>query len=715
MSGVKKPLSQVGTLQSSARATRSAPAADTGMAPAAGAPARRGPRAENAGTMASAAGGAMAVRPGQARTTKRIALVHGLAPSTTSAASGLPPREMIQQRADTTFAQMEQILLQKVTDTRRGTTQLFTLPEFFWNDFGSNLSQDDKAFALAYIQQKAQNPVFENAVFALGSIVSSEPSEHMASLTQADVRVIAEQLGMEPDHALAIHAEALTTRSESFSEGPPLEMVQMTAVSSLAAARGGDHGEAIREAAADIQLIKEHETALAMVAGFGSPDSLKGDNLKTLMSAEGAEAQRAALNKLCPHVPKEAMRDLRALKALVQATGGDRKRLGKLASAYKKHMLPFKFCTLPTDTGKVPARNMKKDRSMFYVQRSRKEELSPRVLQDAGRTMFKTMHNEAIMLEGGSEPRLVKKFAPSDIDDPAYTAAKPETLSDKAPPFAHRYRLAPGNTHPGMSEQQMAEKLGGAGFDPAQNLYHSERHQLDIGVVVCRDIITDHFQASVSGAVSQADIFQLLSAGIGEGDFRKNLPSQDALHSQNDGIRAEGYSLSGQTKTHAPSLLFRSPDVGGRFEKVGQGALGSSSADWRQGGPGHYSVASETFHLRGRGESRASSFDGTGGPHELEHLDHKIQSYESKLKDLARQEHDRIDVLLDLRSDPVNARRTAESLLPISPQELKDWASGEQKPKTILANIEERIKADAAATQALLEQAQARKAELGGE
>ena len=108
----------------------------------------------------------------------------------------LPNSEQnLRRKAEAAFNAFELVHTQHLSDARKGTAKVYSLPEFYWSQYGDALTPEEHDFTLAQIQELAANPDFENAVFVLGTMVTARRPESLLQIEQGDLATLNQKLG----------------------------------------------------------------------------------------------------------------------------------------------------------------------------------------------------------------------------------------------------------------------------------------------------------------------------------------------------------------------------------------------------------------------------------------------------------------------------------------------------------------------------------------
>ena len=456
-------------------------------------------------------------------------------------------REMIQAKVEAVFRQVDFWLdpSQERVDPRPTTTKIFTLPEFFWNDNGANLSVDDKQFALDLIHAQASDPKYENVVFILGSIKTAEPSEHFSLLDDAHLPQIAQKFDLEISNLQQALGRARTNESESYV-GPPKDAQRILAtIGSLANAHGAassDPDRAVRVATSNAELMKDFSNPLSLLSAFIREDRLDNQFLQNFLAESDPDSQLALLQDIAkgdlPH--SEVLKDLDKLNTLFNRYAPDNAgKLKKLMVAHREHYVPFKLVQTTSSRGRIRAdNNQRDDRTALYWSQApeRKPMTTFKQLEQKGASMFKQLRNEAVVMEGGPNgaEKLMAKIFPSAVDDPQFEQTQTKSAKSNRPMYSRAMSHQPLGTHPDMSRDEVRGLSRQHGLGGDHFTFHSPKNDLDVGVVICKDLMTTEYREASSREVARTDLFQLISAKMERTQFEQRASGQTVL-SHNDG------------------------------------------------------------------------------------------------------------------------------------------------------------------------------------
>ncbi|CAM2009679.1 hypothetical protein [Acanthopleuribacter pedis] len=638
-----------------------------------------------------------------------------------SALSAESPRELLEKKAEVVFSQVNEMVRQGIIDQRGSTTQIVSVPEFYWNDNEALLSQHDKTELLGMVQAKVREAGLPNAIFVMGSVVTSEPAELMRRVQPHHMDDLGGILDLPAGALREAQAESLSQAPEDFTTPPSQARVELAAVISLAAAMPTEDGgsqpkdlsqDVLNEAARTLNTIKENQTHLAMLIGHASPRTMT-NHFEAFLAADTPRERREALGHLCPRLEFTKNADGRdkitAFQTFLRGYEGNTTELMGLARSYKRSYAPFLLARSEfSDNSRNGA--LERGNPALKILREGPNTDVPQ-LHETGRQMFKTVRNEAIVVngDGNSAPRLVQKYNPSDIDVPSYSRAK---TGDEAPLQSRSYKQFPGGTAPDMSEAELTRHLTDAGRSPQDQMVPLPRDGQQMGLVICRDIDSDHFTNHIADSLSQADVFMLISAGISEATFEKKAPHGPVV-AQNDGIRVKTHTRYGNTHQKLAQKVFEQREPDGQFGPARPVPSTLKDPDGPlPGEPGKWSV-SDTYHLPNTDRSRASSWPDGIGDFDVPTLKERIALYAEEVAQIEGKLS-----WIDSTGNAAVADRdrsqyaTVTRSLPFSQAQKDAWRANPQAGPEIMAEIQAGLRSDLESADQLLQAAQRRLAQL---
>ncbi|CAM2069253.1 hypothetical protein SCOR_28040 [Sulfidibacter corallicola] len=449
---------------------------------------------------------------------------------------------------------------QNLSDNRKGTAHVYTLPEFFWSKYGDAFDQELHDYTLAQIQEYASNPEFENAVFVLGTMVTAKRPESLVQFDADDVGTISDQLEVDLRDAFQ---EAISTQDESYTK-PTRERVLLATVGDMLNAEMKKHdlkpdasleeikesdmnrGEAIQSITARVKTMNRHVDAMKSLFAihptkFPNDEQIAQFN-EYVTNSQWGEAKAMLAELMAPFKsPRETSRYMksgmmRKINAFFQSQED--------AAAAKALMKDFKTHFQPKILSPTERRNIIQDKK--HIKRSDQ-------IQDPAQfkkwysvksdsSMYKSFENKAVVIEGGTDGQMkfVNKVYPSDIDSPHYDEVAYSVRSDDGndvnSSFRHEsFQSHVSKVHPQNTVKQVQTKSRSAGIDAASFMFESPKTGLKLGVAICRDYSSRAYQHIADESLKgQIDHLQIVSAGVDELDDKKGMAKSSVA--LNDGL-----------------------------------------------------------------------------------------------------------------------------------------------------------------------------------
>lgn len=643
------------------------------------------------------------MRPAPGVIPKRVTLVQGEFASLEPSAFGGSTQAMLEHKVQTVFDQFHMVMDQRLADDRKGTTPVFTLPEFFWNDFGSNVSPEDRQHVLQMIADKAGHDKFSQAVFVLGTIMTSTPPAMLAGLTGGNLDAIANGLGQDPQGIATAYQEAHNTDYERFGSRTSHDRINLAASVSIAQelGNGSPTDEHFTRAGDAVRTMREHETPYMLLAGFATPETLTNTKLNAFRAAKTPEDKLARFQQLCPGAPDSAAEFVEEMHAMVTETKSNR-QFNRRLDLFTNHFLPFNLTRLKLINDRAEPTAMAKHPGLKFLDESPNYNMEHAIT--TGSAMYKQLTNEAIVMQGGSKTNglhTIRKFAPSDIDVPSYNQ---ERRGQPAPPFPHKFQQQPGGLNPSVSERDIQQRLANSGYQPQHQVTFSGERDLSMTTVVCRDIDTAMFKEAISSEVNQTDLFVLISAGITTGVFDKNAPS-NGIVAQNDGHFKQADIRHGHMQRRVPTQVFLQETHGGQFQKVES----TEKTRFVPGGPGRVRISSPV-HLKGAPPSSVGSWQQEA-PFERARLVSELDDYGRELEFL-----DGLENAFNSAVDDIGSKSNHAIMRDLEARGVKfnpDQAQRiEENPRQVIQELREIVAGDMNATLQLRQSAENRLAQL---
>ncbi|CAM2070792.1 hypothetical protein SCOR_35775 [Sulfidibacter corallicola] len=517
----------------------------------------------------------------------------------------------ITAKAEAAFHAFEVLHHGKWDDPRPNTKKVYTLPEFFWNDFGHNLSPELEAHAIAEIQRLASQEQFEGCVFVCGTMTVAHAPEDLAKLVDSDLRQIEEAFGFDANALDPIKERAESSENENFKREPSRERKIMSAVGheynrALTALNPDaaqlapdelkdaeiDEGEVLEAAIKEIQFLDKNRKALMFLTSLGQgrqPSEAQLNRLRDLVqqndAAALAEAQDILASLVVPYKSavgvKRDFKNLSSVKTILRLYTRVEKELksqmqdppGRLPfqtvadaveqklPAFKNKFLPF-YMTASDRTEHKSGVNRTKIKEESRGGRTVKFRSDPNRQYTAvpmRHTMFKTTENKAIVIEGGIDGKMgsVSKVVPSEIDNPHYTkaATSGKGYSKNIQDIRHEsFSAFPSGNNPQTSRQQSIANARDVGIDASSFEFESPKTGMRLAVAICRDY-SEGFYDALSSEHRNVDHLQVVSAGVPSSKLPNHMDGVHTSMAVNDGLNSESKVKDFTKRQDAPSLI----------------------------------------------------------------------------------------------------------------------------------------------------------------
>ncbi|CAM2064877.1 hypothetical protein SCOR_05850 [Sulfidibacter corallicola] len=448
----------------------------------------------------------------------------------------------IDTKARAVFDAYTKIHLDNVSDNRPGTAKVYTLPEFFWSEYGTAFNQELHDYTLAKIQEYASNPIFEDAVFVLGTMVTAQRPESLKQLDETDVQFLGEQLGKDLSNA---YQEATSTADEVYKKPSKARILLATAGDMFndelrhaglspdstpdeISKAGFDRKGAMQSVTQRLKTMNAHASAMKELHAIHDskwPDDKQIATFNHLV-AKGQFAEARALMKpltMPYHSSKSADRALKdatlqKMAAFFKAAGSS-VEANVLMQDFRKNFYP-NLLNSQERTG-IDSRIRTMDlKSMSTGKRAYRDFFR---IRDSS-SMFKSFDNKAIIVEGGKDGKMdfVSKVHPSDIDSPAYervaysSRSQFNTVANAA--FRHEsFQSSIIKAHPQNNLRDVKLKAQEAHVDGDSFLFEAPKTGLKLGVAICRDYSSKAYQQIANSSLKgRIDHLQVVSAGVDE-------------------------------------------------------------------------------------------------------------------------------------------------------------------------------------------------------
>ncbi|QTD49836.1 hypothetical protein [Sulfidibacter corallicola] len=483
--------------------------------------------------------------------------------------------DSLRKKADIVFDAFADLVQDNMVDNRPHTVKVFTLPEFFWSKFGDFLDEDTQTQLLDYIQDKAQNEIFENSVFVLGTMVVQTAPNALSKLERADIREIERELGLEDDALIEEFESATTLSEEDYARPDNPQRKQLAMVGHVFNAKLKnrdafdmtademkdaeiDRGALLQDSAKMVKFSLENQVALTKSFGILANDQFTRADYQAFITAvtdeNDAEAIQLLTKALSPFVEagdvaKFQRQDLMAFKKLFQDAGTFAKLKSKI-KFFGKHVAPF---TMSAREKSDHALGVKR------VDQDHRDALSV----DYDNTDVKNVHNRALVIDGGKEGKfkLMEKATMSDIDMPHYNEDAHEGSGfDRHLKKGFPHHMAKSGllgSHPNEDLPQTLQRSKSANITPQDYQFDSEKTGVSIGVAICKDYSSEWYSQFVDSglkASQKPDLGAIISGGVKESDVRSKFIRSRSAVSINDGHSGDAAvrELSGNKKSLKP-------------------------------------------------------------------------------------------------------------------------------------------------------------------
>ncbi|CAM2063805.1 hypothetical protein SCOR_00480 [Sulfidibacter corallicola] len=532
----------------------------------------------------------------------------------------------IYAKAKTVFQALETAQKSNIIDNRNSTAKIFTLPEFFWSQYGTAFSKDQEQYTLNTIQEFARKEQFEGTVFVLGTMVTARPPEALKNITNKELNTIQEKLGLNLKEA---YADATAAKEEP--NGPVSKDRRF--LSSI----GDMYNAALEKANKNNDANITRETIFKNVldrAGI-MKDNLEGmkalwavphdawpsnDDLAKLQQAyknnKNVEVKNTLEEWMQPWSKKSTL-DKEHIPAIMNffEKAGNSDNAKSLMGEFREHVFP----------NMVPA----EEKSQLSANLDTKDKKKYPEIDN--KSMFRSFENKAITIEGGANGKMefVSKVLPSLIDSPNYHNASSQPHFEK-----NAYQLHPSLNNPMTNTSTMKKNAKNAGVTPESFTYSSEKTGLEIGIAICRDY-SDGTYGILADRKLKNTIHhgQVISAGV-EHLNPKNMNSLKSL-AMNDGANNVYGMVTNDLKTSEQknSHIFKYHDTQKSFTYEASPSNHKMQMQPIDNNNNYTFNISETVHHR---DSRASSTSSLNSQTNVGAFDAVNKSIKSFKNDLAK-------------------------------------------------------------------------------
>ncbi|CAM2010565.1 hypothetical protein [Acanthopleuribacter pedis] len=150
--------------------------------------------------------------------TKRVQTVQLKVNLSKLAPDNKPGLATLKERSKMVFDTIEKMVDKKIIDTRKSSTTVVTMPEFFLNDASKTMSPPEMEQAITYLKDLAKNEKFENLVFTPGSMLAMHPAPAMKHIKSSDLQTIAETMKLDINEVKEAYAEMTSSSEEKYEK-----------------------------------------------------------------------------------------------------------------------------------------------------------------------------------------------------------------------------------------------------------------------------------------------------------------------------------------------------------------------------------------------------------------------------------------------------------------------------------------------------------------
>ncbi len=453
-------------------------------------------------------------------------------------------------KVDTVFEAFAKMQDQDLVDNRKGTVPVFTLPEFFWSDYKSNLTESQQETLIQDIETKAKDPQFEGSVFVLGTMVTAYTPKSLSAMKHSDLTQIKEALGnlsnltnMEKLDFDQVYAEAMSPGVEDCTEDRHEARALLATVGDMLNARldkagiphnappevllekNFDRDQEMKDILDTVKTMAENRDVLASLALLPNnklPNRTKMNQIVDLVKNENPKAAMALLKKLFgKDFPPQAINIERtkSIAAFFEKMQCDKKSITTMCGDFRR----FYF----SKSASNGERNKFKKRLLLVFNKSKLKLSSPS-------SMYKRTENKAMVVEGGPNGKVgfVHKLLPSHVDQPSYFQHRDDT--SLIPQKLQSKRIL---ANPQTEEPELGKRIKHFGVTSDNFLFESPKTGISLGVAICRDysdgVYKDHFDQHLQNDI---DHLQIVSAGVPNfkdhhGHFKTSVGLNDGLGS----------------------------------------------------------------------------------------------------------------------------------------------------------------------------------------
>ncbi|MBO1319491.1 hypothetical protein [Acanthopleuribacter pedis] len=578
-------------------------------------------------------------------------------------------------KVDLVFEAFAKMHDQNFTDNRKGTAPVYTLPEFFWSDFKSNLTQDQKEMLMAAIQEKAASPKFEGAIFVLGTMCTAQPPESLTALRPQDLHMLQDQLGSDECDLSAAYQEAMGPEVENCEQYRNEPRALLATVGDMLNARldalniprdtpperlGEFNFNREQELATIVETVKKmatHRDALKTLAFMPKGSYLSSSKIETFrqkVAKKDWPGARKLLKKgLAPSFKQKDLdnlisKDLRAINDFFQTFGSSKSNFSKLANTFRKFYYP-NSATMP-------------EREVYEERVSRQEAKAQSILRmRSPGDMYKLTENQSMVIEGGKGGKMetVTKLFPSKADTPSYFSNRLSNLL-----IPEKLQSSSIKANPEQNSSDLGDQINEAGITADDFVFDSPKTGVKLGVVICSDYTNQVYKAFFDeDNKDRIDHLQIVAAGVPS--LKTDIGSSKTSIGLNDG--ADGSSQFIRSDSEINNKRDISTDVVEYNPQTQEFTIFSQSQEFTKKPLDlenkSYAVGvSQPIHLSDGDESSIGSFDENTNKGTINLMEKLIIDSETSIS-LWQEQLAEVDGLLERMKEPMSVIEPREELI----------------------------------------------------
>lgn len=457
----------------------------------------------------------------------------------------------LKAKVDMVFEAFGKMHDENMVDNRKGTVPVYTLPEFFWSDIKSNLTPTQQETLIQDIQEKAQDPKFEGAVFVLGTMVTAYEPKSLQAIKQSDIQQIQTALGdlsnlknqdgldfsaalsdargpsvencsgdrQEARALLSTIGDMLNdrlTRAQIPLDTPPEQMSQM----------GFDRDQAMKEILSSVKFMAENRNALAnlaLLSGGKIPDPQTMQKIVGLVNDKKTAAAKKLLQKVFgPGFPQQALTSNRVegMSAVFAKLSCDKSKVTGMLNDFRK-------CYYPKSADNGERGRFNTRATAMYKKGKAKQ---PKLGNPS--SMYKQTENKAMVVEGGPNGKVdfVHKLMPSHMDQPSYFAHRDD--ENLIPQKLQSKRIL---ANPKTDDAELKKRVTHFGVTPDDFKFESPKTGIKLGIAICRDYSDGVYRDYADpGLKDEVDHLQIVAAGVTKlkdhhGHFKTSVGLNDGM------------------------------------------------------------------------------------------------------------------------------------------------------------------------------------------